>query len=87
MIRLVRKGNVPVYPIFFDFYNSRFFYWLGTIDWRIRTLRIPAEAFNKKGKTVNVYIGEPIPSEQIQAIKDDDELAEFLYSRTYAAKK
>jgi hypothetical protein len=50
-------------------------------------LRIPAEAFNKRGRTVDVYIGEPVSPEEIQNIVDDKDLAEFLYQRTYAAKK
>lgn len=87
VIRLIRKGKVPVYPVYFDFTNTRFFYWLGKIDWRIRTLRIPAEAFNKKGRTVDVYIGDPVTSEEISALSDDSDLATFLYERTYAAKK
>lgn len=87
VIRLIRKSGVPVYPVYFDFLNSRFFYWLGNIDWRIRTLRIPTEAFNKRGKTVDVYIGEPIPPEEISRFADDRELADFLYGRTYGAKK
>lgn len=87
LIRLIRKSNVPVYPVYFDFLNTRFFYWLGKIDWRIRILRIPAEAFNKKGKKVNVYIGEPIAPEVIRNISDDKELAGFLYNKTYGAKK
>ena len=87
VIRLIRKAKVPVYPVYFDFLNSGFFYWLGRIDWRIRTLRIPAEAFNKRGRTVDVYVGEPISPEEIQNITDDKELAEFLYRRTYGAKK
>lgn len=87
VIRLIRKSNVPVYPIYFDFFNTRFFYWLGKIDWRIRTLRIPAEAFNKRGKKVDVYIGEPISPDEIQRFSDDKELAAFLYNKTYGAKK
>ncbi len=87
VIRLIRKAQVPVYPVFFDFYNSRFFYWLGRIDWRIRTLRIPAEAFNKRGRKLHVYIGEPIPAETIRQMTDDEVLANFLYTRTYSAKK
>lgn len=87
VIRLIRKSGVPVYPVYFDFLNSRFFYWLGKIDWRIRTLRIPTEAFNKRGKTVDVYIGEPITPEEIRRFTDDKELADFLYKRTYDAKK
>ena len=53
----------------------------------IRTLRIPTEAFNKRGKKADVYIGEPISPEEIAAIPEDKDLAEFLYKRTYGAKK
>lgn len=86
IIKLIRKANVPVYPVYFDFLNSKFFYWLGKIDWRIRTLRIPAEAFNKKGKIFDVYIGDPIPADIIKEMPDDIELANFLYNKTYSAK-
>ncbi|MDH6312278.1 putative hemolysin [Parabacteroides sp. PFB2-10] len=86
VIRLIRKSKVPIYPVLFDFLNTRFFYWLGTIDWRIRTLRMPAEAFNKRGRTVDVYLGEPITPEQIQDMTDE-EVADFLYQNTYGAKK
>ena len=87
VIRLIRKANVPIYPVYFDFLNSRFFYWLGGISWKIRTLRIPAEAFNKRGKTVDVYVGEPISPDEIKNFTDDTALAEFLFNRTYGAKK
>ena len=87
VIRLVRKANAPVYPVYFDFLNSPFFYWLGNVSWQIRTLRIPFEAFNKRGRKVDVYIGQPVSPEEIAAIPSDKELAEFLYKRTYDAKK
>lgn len=87
VIRLIRKAKVPVYPVYFDFLNTRFFYWLGNICWQIRTLRIPSEVFNKRGRKVDVYIGEPISPEEIASIPDDEALAEFLYGRTYGAKK
>lgn len=87
VIRLIRKANVPIYPIFFDFYNSSFFYWLGRISWQIRTLRIPAEVFNKQGRIFDVYVGTPISPEEISPFTDDKKLASFLYDRTYGAKK
>ena len=87
VIRLVRKAKVPVYPVYFDCKNSSFFYWLGRVSWKIRTLRIPTEAFNKRGQTAHVYIGEPISPEVIAAITSDEELADFLYARTYEAKR
>ena len=83
IIRLIRKSNVPVYPVYFGCKNSNFFYWLGTISWRIRTLRIPAEVFNKRGSTIDIYIGEPISPQTIQQYTDDIQLADFLYQSTY----
>lgn len=85
VIRLVRRADVPIYPVLFDFYNTRFFYILGTIDWRVRTLRMPWEAFNKRGKVVDVYIGQPVMPEEIKDLTDE-ELAEFLNRRTYGLK-
>lgn len=87
VIRLVRKGNVPVYPVFFDGLNSAFFYWLGRIDWRIRTLRIPGEVFNKKGRCFDVFVGDPIGPEELKQYPDDRALADFLKRRTYALKQ
>lgn len=86
VIRLVRKTKVPIYPVLFDFLNTPFFYWLATINWRIRILRMPAEAFNKRGKTVDVFLGKPIMPEEIEHMTDE-EVALFLYQHTYDAKK
>ncbi|MDR1336483.1 MAG: lysophospholipid acyltransferase family protein [Tannerella sp.] len=83
VIRLIRKANVPVYPVYFDCRNSRFFYWLGRISWKLRILRVPSEAFNKRGQTLHVYIREPLSPEVFRRYRDDNELADFLYHTTY----
>lgn len=87
VIRIIRKSRATVYPVFFDFYNSHFFYLLDQISWKIRTLRIPAELFNKYGKTVDVYIGQPVSYEEMERIKDDTELSKYLYTATYNLKR
>ena len=84
-IRLIRKAKAPVYPVYFACQNSRTFYWLGKIHWKIRTLRAPEEAFNKRGKTLDIYIGKPISPQTIQQYTDDTQLADFLYNATYNA--
>ena len=86
VIRLIHKANVPVYPIYFDFLNSDFFYWLGNISWQLRTLRVIPEVFNKRGRTVDVYIGEPISAEKIRSFAKDEDLGKDLYEQTYACK-
>lgn len=87
IIRLIRKSKVTVYPVFFDFYNTFFFYILGRISWKIRTLFLPAQAFNKRGRIVNIYLGNPISPEEIAKYPDDTALANFLYECTYNIKK
>jgi len=79
--RFAAAGAVAVC---FDFRNSAFFYLLGRISWQIRTLRVPTEAFNKRGRTADVYIGAPIPPATLHTYPDDTQLADFLYRSTYA---
>ena len=86
IVRLIRKANVQVIPVYFDCLNSKFFYWTGRISWKIRQFLVAIEAFNKKGRNLHVYLGQPIPSEKIQTIQDDSDLANFLYNSTYNTK-
>ncbi|MDR0743608.1 MAG: lysophospholipid acyltransferase family protein [Tannerella sp.] len=86
VIRLIRKANVPVYPVYFDCLNSGLFYCLGRISWKLRVLRVAKEAFNKKGRTIHVYIGNPIPPQKIKMFTNDTELADFLHKSTYNIK-
>ncbi|MGL5772466.1 MAG: 1-acyl-sn-glycerol-3-phosphate acyltransferase, partial [Bacteroidales bacterium] len=49
VVRIIKGAKVPVYPVYFEGLNSRFFYQLGRISWQLRSMRIPSEVFNKKG--------------------------------------
>ncbi|PVZ08804.1 lysophospholipid acyltransferase family protein [Porphyromonas loveana] len=82
--KMILASHAPVYPIFFSGRNSWYFHFLGWLSWTIRTPRIPAELFNKRGHVFDVYIGEPIAPETIARFeKSPRELALFLYDRTY----
>lgn len=83
VIRLIKKLNVPVVPVHFLDRNSNFYYLLGLIDWRIRLLRLPAEVFNKRGRTVRIALGQVISPKQLQDIEDINKLRDFLNNRTY----
>lgn len=84
VIRLIRQLRVPVIPIYFHGHNSAFFNFLGLIDWRIRSARLPREIFNKRGKEMHISIGEPIMPEEIAAYKDLDALGKMLREKTYS---
>jgi len=86
IIRVIRKANVPIIPVYFDCLNSKLFYRLGRISWKIRQFWVAIEAFNKKGQTLHVHIGQPIPPETIRKYTDDTKLAQFLYNSTYNCK-
>lgn len=86
IIRLVKQLKVPVIPVYFHDHNSLFFNILGMIDWRLRTLRLPRELFNKTGREMHVSFGEPImPDEQAQ-YRDLDLFGKMLRERTYALR-
>lgn len=87
IIRLIQQLGVPVIPIFFHGSNSWWFNLLGRISWKLRTVRLPAEVFLKRHKTIHVSIGEPVTPEEIKRFGDDTEaLGRFLKSKTYELK-
>ena len=49
IIKFIRNAGVPVLPLRLLNGNSRFYYSLGLIDWRLRLLRLPGELLNKSG--------------------------------------
>lgn len=87
IIRLISQMKVPVIPIYFHGHNSLFFNILGVIDWRLRTLRLPYEVFNKKGKEIHISVGEPIMPDEQAACADQDALGKLLRERTYDLEK
>lgn len=87
VLRLIQKLKVPVIPIYFHGHNSWKFVALGMIDWRLRTLRLPAEVFRKSNHHFRVSIGDIITPEQQAQYKTPEELGAFLKQQTYNLKK
>jgi putative hemolysin len=87
VIKLIKSAKIPVIPMYFSGRNSWFFNFLDLVDWRLRTLRLGHEVYNKKGKTICVRFGEPIMPEEIQKYEDIKDLGEFLKQKTYALAK
>lgn len=85
-VRLIARMKVPVLPVKFIDRNSDFYYSLGLIDWKVRLLRLPAEVFNKRNKTVRVTLGEVIGPDQMAGMDDMEGLKRFLRSSVYDLK-
>ncbi|GBU06686.1 hypothetical protein AwDysgo_00170 [Bacteroidales bacterium] len=86
VIKLIKKSNVPVIPVFISGSNSWFFNFLDLVNWRLRSLRLCHELYNKKGKTIHLVFGEPIPAHEIKSFDDIKLLGEFLKNSTYKLK-
>ena len=82
-IRLIQKARVPIVPVRFFDRNSRFYYALGLIDYRIRFVRLFHELFNKRGSRPRVGIGVPISLEQQEQFTDLQAFKAFLRSSVY----
>ena len=82
-IRLIQKANVPVVPIRFFDRNSSYFYFLGLINLKVRTLRLPKEVLNKGGKQVRIGIGSVISVEEQQRFLTTESFGKMLRERVY----
>ena len=87
IIKLISQMKVPVIPVYFHGHNSIWFNILGMIDWRLRTLRLPAEVFRMRGGKIHISVGEPIEVEQQRACRTTEELGILLRERTYELEK
>ena len=82
-LKLIRKAEVPVVPIYFHAKNSRLFYRLAKLNDVFRTAKIPSEVFTQKSRPIKVRIGQPI---SIASQKEQNGLEEFtdlLRRKTY----
>ena len=87
------KYKRDIIPVFFDAYNSSFFYNLAW--WRkklgikanIEMLYLVDELFKTRNKTVTVYIGEKIPHTTFDKSKSPKEWAIWMKKLVYSMKK
>jgi putative hemolysin len=81
--RLIGHAKVPVVPIHFSGANSLSFQLLGLLHGSLRTFRLPAELFNKKGMEVKIRIGRAIPYADLLQLSKPEVLP-YLRAHTYA---
>lgn len=83
LARIVRACEAPVLPMYFAGRNSLLFQLLGLLHPRLRTAMLPREMLNKKGTTLRVRVGAPIPVGKLASFPSDRELVGYLRLRTY----
>ena len=84
ILKFIKRAKVPVIPVYFDGSNSAFFHFLGMIHPLLRTVKLPSELFNKKGKNIRIRIGTPILVKEQDEFDEISEFGKFLRMKTYA---
>ena len=84
ILKLIKRSKVPVIPVYFDGSNSSFFHFLGMIHPMLRTVKLPSELFNKRGRTIRIRVGTPILVKEQDEFDDIREFGKFLRMKTYA---
>lgn len=82
-MKLVKKAEVPVVPIYFHAKNSKLFYKLSKISDTFRTAKLPSEVLTQKRRTIKVRVGKPISVEDQKEHSSLKEFSEFLRRKTY----
>lgn len=82
-LKLIRRAEVPVIPIYFHARNSKLFYRLSKWNAIFRTAMIPSQVISQRNRPIKVRIGQPI---SVQTQKEHESLEDYtdlLRRKTY----
>tara|TARA_R110002124_G_scaffold17532_3_gene73186 strand:- start:36255 stop:38069 length:1815 start_codon:yes stop_codon:yes gene_type:complete len=82
-MKIVKKADVPVVPIYFHAKNSKLFYRLAKLSDTLRTAKLPSELLTQKERVIKVRIGHAIPVKDQQEHESLHDFTEFLRKKTY----
>lgn len=85
-IKLIKKANVPVIPMYFHAKNSALFYRVSKIHANLQTLLLPSEMMNEREKPIRIRIGKVISVKTIAEQESIEELGEYLKRKVYMMK-
>lgn len=81
--RIARRAGAPVVPFYFGGANSLGFQLAGTVNPNLRTISLFRELLNKRGRTVEIRVGRPVPAQNLAAFADAERATAYLRYRTY----
>ncbi|MFC2450370.1 MAG: lysophospholipid acyltransferase family protein [Flavobacteriaceae bacterium] len=85
-LKLIKKAQVPVVPMYFHAKNSKLFYNVSKIHPDLQTLLLPSEMVNKREKPIKIRIGRPVTTKILNEYEAPKELGEFLRKKVYMMK-
>ncbi|WP_439102373.1 lysophospholipid acyltransferase family protein [Congregibacter sp.] len=78
--KLIQQSEATVLPVYFHGQNSRKFHVASHVAEPLRMAMLMHEALKKRGDTIRVDLGEPLPWEVLSRCDSRQALTEFLYS-------
>jgi len=82
-MKLIKKAQVPILPIYFHAKNSSLFYRLANINAILRSAKLPSEPLSQKNRVVKIRIGKPILVKDQKEYTDLEEFTSFIRKKTY----
>lgn len=83
-LKVIRKSQVPVIPIYFHAKNSKAFYSLSKLNPTLQTAKLPSEMLSQHKRNIRIRIGRPISvDEQNEHGNSIEEYGSFLRQKTY----
>ena len=82
-MKLVKKAEVPVVPIYFHAKNSKLFYRLSKLSDTLRTAKLPSELLTQKNRVIKVRVGKPISVNDQKEHESLEDFSEFIRRKTY----
>ncbi len=82
-LKLIKKAEVPVVPIYFHARNSRLFYRLSKLNDVFRTAKLPSEVTSQNKRPIKVRVGQPISVATQKEEKTLESFTELLRKKTY----
>lgn len=82
-MKLAKKAEVPIVPIYFHAENSPFFYHLAKLSDNLRTAKLPSELLTQKQRIIKIRIGRPISVKDQKQFNNLPSYTAFLRQKTY----
>ncbi|SHN61185.1 lysophospholipid acyltransferase family protein [Desulfovibrio litoralis] len=82
--RLAKRYNAQVLPLFFHGNNSLLFNVFGCLHPLLRTVMLPREFYNCRGKTLRLSSGRVVDPSALNLLKNPESITAYLRMRCYA---
>lgn len=82
-MKLIKKAEVPVVPVYFHSKNSKTFYRLAKISDTLRTAKLPSEMISQGERSIKIRIGHPISVDTQKEFDSIPVFTQFLRRKTY----